>query len=248
MNDVIDLPAASTTRPGAPRVDLYAPIHKGLRHFMTDTLLRVGSVDTADEIDLQGTLAQLDALLTHLRSHLQHENDVVHPAIEARQPGVAQRIAGEHDDHLASIEALQAERAELARTPAALRAPLALRLYRHLALFVAENLQHMHVEETVHNQALWAAYSDAELIALHDTIMEHVGPQEMATGLLWMAPALSHAELAGMLGGLRATQPAGQVHAVLELVKARLSPARWNKLADALGLASAPGSGATAVR
>jgi hypothetical protein len=43
------------------------------------------------------------------------------------------------------------------------RMPLALRLYHHLALFVADNFQHMHIEETVHNPTLWAHYSDAEL-------------------------------------------------------------------------------------
>lgn len=240
MNDVIDFPPA-TRAERAPRMDLYAPIHKALRHVMTDTLVRMGSVDPADEADLHGTLAQLDSLLGMMRAHLQHENRFVHPAIEAHHPGAARRIAGEHEEHLASIDALQAERTTLALTGPADRAPLALRLYRHLALFVAENLQHMHVEETVHNQALWAAYSDAELMALHDTIMAHVGPTERASLLLWLAPSLAHAELACMLGDMRATLPTEAFASVLELVQARLTPVRRDKLARALAAVAQPG-------
>ena len=47
----------------APRADLYAPIHKALRLFMTDTLQRIGSLDTADADEMQATLGQLDAIL-----------------------------------------------------------------------------------------------------------------------------------------------------------------------------------------
>ena len=68
-----------------PRFDLYGPIHKGLRHFMHDTLWRVGHLDPQDDGERDETLAQLDSLLALLHSHVQHENDHVHSAIEARQ-------------------------------------------------------------------------------------------------------------------------------------------------------------------
>ena len=35
--------------------------------------------------------------------------------------------------------------------------------YRRLSRFVAENFEHMLVEETRHNAALWELYTDAEL-------------------------------------------------------------------------------------
>ena len=42
---------------------------------------------------------------------------------------------------------------------------MALRVQRQLALFVAENLHHMQIEETTHNDLLWESYSDAEIQA-----------------------------------------------------------------------------------
>jgi hypothetical protein len=240
MNETVAFPQAAAAST-VPRRDLYGPIHKAIRHFMADTLVRVGSMDAADSADMHTTLNQLSGLLALLRGHLQHENRFVHPAIEARSQGGARRIAGEHDDHVASIDALQAEADALAARPADRRGPSAMRLYRHLALFIAENLQHMDFEETAHNAVLWAAYSDAELQDMHAAIMAHVPPQEMGVVLHWMAPALSHAELAQMLGGMQAEMPPENLRAVLDQVKLRLSAARWGKLAAALGVPQQPG-------
>lgn len=63
------------------RRDLYAAIHKALRHGMTDTLLRCGRLDGSDPAAQAATLAQLDELLGLCARHLQHEDDFLHPAI-----------------------------------------------------------------------------------------------------------------------------------------------------------------------
>ena len=60
-------------------------IHKALRHFMTDTLVRVGRLDIDDADEMSATLAQLETLLTLCTRHIEHENDFLHTAIEARQ-------------------------------------------------------------------------------------------------------------------------------------------------------------------
>src|SRR5256714_6084384 len=195
------LPARTAT---AQRLDLYAPIHKALRHFMTDTLLRVGRLDVTDADEMAATLGRVDTLLATAASHLAHENEFVHPAIDAKQPGTAQRIAGEHQEHLQAIAALREDTRQLraAATPAS-----SARLYRHLALFVAENMQHMHVEETVHNAALWSHYSDGELKALHDRLLASIPPAEMMQVLRWMVPALAPMERAGLLREMQGVLP-----------------------------------------
>jgi hypothetical protein len=196
------LPTRTAT--AAPRPDMYAPIHKALRSIMADTLLRVGRLDVSDAGEMAATLGQVEALLDVCTSHLAHENAFVHPAIEARQPGTAGRIAAEHEDHLQAIAALREDTRQLraSATPS-----LATRLYRHLALFVAENLQHMHYEETVHNEALWTHYSDADLKEIHDRLLASIAPPEMMQVLRWMVPALAPMERAGLMGELKAALP-----------------------------------------
>jgi hypothetical protein len=222
--------------PPAPRADLYAPIHKALRSFMSDTLCRIGRIDVTDDDELHAGLGQLGDLLAACTSHLQHENHFVHTAIDARLPGGAHRTADDHLEHGQSIEALRAE-ADGLRTASVERRPaLALRLYRHLALFVAENLQHMQFEETANNQALWQHYSDAELHAVHRALVASIPPAEMMQTLRWMLPALTPQERAGMLGEMQQGMPPEAFRTVLDMLRPQLAASAWRKLALALNL------------
>src|SRR5688572_21684584 len=131
----------------APRMDMYAGIHKALRALMADTLLVVGRMDVDDADELAATTGRVLELLEFCRSHLRHENEFVHAAIEARAPGASTVIAHEHEEHEREIELLAEAAQALRDACAASRAPVALDLYRSLALFIAENFQHMHIEE-----------------------------------------------------------------------------------------------------
>jgi len=217
-----------------PRFDLYAPIHKALRLFMTDTLLTLSRLDLDDAQDLASGLAQLDALLDATNCHLQHENDFIHPAIELRREGTSHRIAAEHREHLDAIATLRAQAATLRAEP---EPATAHRLYRQLAAFIAENFEHMDVEETRHNQALWAAYGDAELQAIEARILAGIGPQEMSQWLRWMIPALNPAERAQLIAGL----PPEARAPVLATARSLLDDAAWAKLCIALGNAAVSG-------
>lgn len=180
-----------------PRHDLYRPIHKGLRAAMFDTVLRVGRVDAHDDEGLAQALEQAQRLLALLASHIRHENDFVHCAIEARRPGGAAATAEEHRQHLDALHALNLEVTGLRHAPAADRAPLLHRLYRHLAQFTAEQLLHMHLEESQNNEALWTLYSDIELAALHRRLLESAEPHTLQEAQRWMALALNPQERAG---------------------------------------------------
>lgn len=215
----------------APRFDLYAGIHKALRLAMTDTLTRLGSLDAADVGARNEAIAQLGALLDQCRAHVDKENHHVHPAIEARRPGTCAHIADEHVEHLAAIDALEAELVAFQCAP---DAAAAFGLYRHLARFVAENLAHMEFEESVHNAALWATHSDAELMQIHEAIVASIEPAAMGQVLHWMLPAMNHDERVGMLLGMRATAPAPAFEGAMQLAHQRLPQRDWARLVRAL--------------
>lgn len=237
---------ATASRPAAQaatahRLDLYVGIHKALRHFMTDTLHRVGRMDSGDAAELARTLGQFEDLMALCEQHIHHENHFVHAAIEARAPRAAARTAGDHVEHFAHIEALRADARRVAQADAAARPALALRLYRHLALFVADNFQHMNVEETQNNAALWANYRDDELMALHQRIVASLPPEENLLVMRWMIPASTPAERAQVLGGMRAGAPAEAFAAALDAVRPHLDDSAWDQLARALGVPQQPG-------
>lgn len=240
MTQVTQVAAAGEGR-AAPRFDMYATIHKALRALMADTLLAVGRVDTDDALELAQTCQRVMELLDFCASHLQHENDFVHPALEMGRPGTSSQIAGEHEEHIRHIEQLRAQTAALLTMPMAARASGTLTLYRGLSRFIAENFEHMLHEESAHNAALWSAYSDAELLAIHDALVASIPPGEMMTIVRWMVPFMNPAERLAMMAGMQAHAPAPAFTAALDTVRPHLSDVEWAKLTCGLGLPAVPG-------
>ncbi|MGC4396717.1 hypothetical protein [Hydrogenophaga sp. T2] len=232
---------AATARTGEGRFNLYAGIHKALRHTMTDTLIALGRTDAADEAALRNACDRMVELMEMCERHLEHENRFIHTALQLRCPGVCDAVAREHEDHLRATQQLSAAARGMAAVPAEQRASAMHALYLALALFVADNLQHMHAEETRHNAALWAAYDDLELIALHDALVASIPPQEMMQTLHWMLPAVNATERLGLLNDLQAKAPAPVFDAVLDLARLRLNQPDFARLARGVNLPPVPG-------
>lgn len=226
---------------GVPRMDMYAGIHKALRALMADTLVALGRMDTDDTLELLQTTQRVMELLDFCASHLRHENQFVHAAIEARAPGASDVIAHEHEAHEKHIAELAEITGALLKCPAPARAAAALSLYRQLALFIADNFQHMHIEETAHNAVLWARYTDAELADIHNALVASIPPDEMMYVMRWLVPFMNPAERTAVLADMQAHAPAPAFAAVLDLVRPHLTEAEWAKLARSLGLAAVPG-------
>lgn len=221
-----------------PRYDLYGPVHKALRAQLCDALLRVSRIDVSDEADRARACDRVSVLLSDLRLHLAHEEEFIHPLLETLQPGSAAPVLGEHDDHREAMFELELLIANLRTTPSA---QVAHTVYRRLALLVAENLDHMEIEEGRIQELLWAHLTDAELDELNGRIVAHVSPQEFAGLLEWMLPALTPMQRAGMLGQMRDRAPAPVFEGVLGIARAHLDPSGWVKLSRALQLPAVPG-------
>lgn len=223
-----------------PRMDMYSGIHKALRACMADALLALGRLDADDAQDVAAASRRVLDLLDICASHLRHENDFVHRAIEARAAGASAAVAHDHDEHGEHIGHLRSLTQALQGSAPAGRAVLAQQLYRQVALFTAENFRHMNVEETAHNAVLWARYTDAELAAVHDALVASIPPEKMMQIARWMLPALNPAERLAVLSDIRAKAPTAVFEAMLEVAQPHLTAGEWAKLARGLGLAPVP--------
>lgn len=226
-----------TAAANSARFDIYRNVHKGLRAFMSDTLMRVARMDPDDPGERDPVLFQVRQLLEILDAHIKHENEHVHPAIEARCSGSSQQITGEHESHHQAIARVEARLEAIgnARQRQA-RGAAALALYRELALFIGENFEHMEAEESLHNSALWATYTDEEIHGIHQRLLSAVEPAKMAIFLRWIVPNLSHPERCEMLAGMQQGMPPEAFEKVLELVRPHLGTRDWSKLGSALAL------------
>jgi hypothetical protein len=234
------------------RHNIYALIHKGLRAWMCDVLTMVGRTDPHDSADVAAALGKVRALLAACTSHLEHENDFVHTALEARAPGSALVTAGEHDQHERSLAQLEEWAQRVEGTNGSARVSAATGLYRQLALFVSESFEHMHREETQVHATLTAHFNEAEVFAIEQAIVDSLPPEETMTVMRWMAPSAAPHERAALLAGLQQNAPRPAFQSVLGLVKPHLTEREWAKLGAAIGpmpldgdesMAAAPATG-----
>lgn len=220
------------------RYNSYALVHKGLRAFMMHTLNKTGTADWQDGDDCANVLATVRSLAETCRSHLQHENDFIHTAMEARRPGSARHGQLDHHEHEQAISGLLADCDRIERSHAGERSRLGAMLYDRLALFIAENLEHMAMEEVDHNAVLWAHYSDAEIIAIEQALVASIAPEKAMHFLRWMLTAATPAERADKLRGMRAQMPPEVFLGVLAMLQPLLSATDWHKLQLALELST----------
>jgi hypothetical protein len=206
---------------------------------MADTLTRVGNTDPTDTQERDATLAQVADLMDLCELHIQDENNFIHPALERALPGSAARIAGEHRHHAEAIQDLRDLAAMASHTEAAACENTMFRLYKAMALFVADNFAHMEFEETEHNAMLWAHYTDAELIEIEHRLVASIPPQAMVKALHWFMPALNAAERSEMMQGMRQGMPPEAFVGVLDIARRTLKSADYTKLTRSLGIAQA---------
>jgi len=216
------------------RYDIYRLIHKGMRAFLTDTLLTVGRMDASNEDELRLGLLKLQRLLDFCMNHLDHENKFIHPALDACMPGSADSMYAHHEHHVHLIRELGDIAQELLQKSGVEQEQLAADLYRKLALFVADNLAHMHEEETINNGILWQHYTDAEIQAIERALVSTISPQQNAEVMNWILPAINHGERHEFLAGMRQHAPRAHFQNVLDIARQQLNWEDWSKLKFAL--------------
>lgn len=221
------------------RMNMYGPIHKGLRARMAEAVTALGRMDGDDAQQVESTLDLVDDLLDICIDHLEHENRFVHTAMEARAPGSADSATIDHAHHQAEIAALKTLCSHVATCRGHERTELAHRLYLAFSTFVAENLAHMRFEEEHNNAVLWTHYSDEELLAIEQALVASIPEAKRPRALRLIVPALAHAERAQFLARMREGMPAPAFAGVLAMLMPLLDACEQAKLRTALGLEDA---------
>lgn len=189
-----------------PEDDLYYAIHKALRLANARMLIALGQTDPQSPSSVAGTLTMLREHLTACEKHLEHENEFIHAVLEERLPGGASHADEDHEAHertfaelkemIGAIEAASSERPRLWR-----------KLYQRFALFFAEDLEHMHEEETLVMPLIAAHFSPEETKAIEGRIIASIPPAEMVEGVRLMLQASCATERETMVRGMQAGMP-----------------------------------------
>jgi Hemerythrin HHE cation binding domain len=220
----------------AGRYNIYVNIHKALRAFLCETLVAAGRVDADDDGEVAALLDQARALHVILSAHIEHENRFLHTAMEARQPGSSADAARDHAEHECALRKLRQAIDAVGDTRGSARTAASSQLYRRLALCVAENFEHMHLEETQNHAVLCTHYSDAEIHGIEAALVATLSPEIAAVSTRWMIPWVNHAERVVLLTGMRQKAPPEVFEGALAIAKSYLNARDWDKLVRKLAL------------
>jgi hypothetical protein len=220
------------------RLDLYRPIHKAIRLCLLDTVTRVGNMDETLDAEVREAADAVRGLLAMLAAHIINE-DVVHSAVERRCPGASAALAHAHEEHAAELRHLEDGVRRLESAVAHERQPLAHALYLELARFAGENLAHMNLEETQMNPLLWSLFSESELYDIYNQVLAAEPPEQLAAGVRWLVPALTHAERVAVIEGARGGIPPAVFEQLVAGTRALLSERDFVRLCASLGMEQA---------
>jgi hypothetical protein len=109
----------------------------------------------------------------------------------------------------------------------------------------AENLQHMHAEETLNNPVLQAHYTDAELQTIHQRLLRSLTHDQITMVLRWMAPALAPNEQSIVFAGMQKMIAPEGFRDILAMIQPKLGEDVWRRLAQTLRLPTRPQPSAT---
>lgn len=218
------------------RYDLYGAVHKGLRKAGCELLVRLGSADYGDPQECEAVLENLRSYLMMAGSHVVHEDENIHDLLRQRG-GSTDVVDDQHDDHRTAFALLEKLAADIEKAWPLHKAAAGRKLYLAFAAYLAEDLAHMHEEETVVAPALWKSFTDEELVVLEMRIVASMPPEKNMAFMRMMIPAMNPAERAALLGAMRKGAPPEIFSAVIEFaVRPGLSEKAFSDLAIRLQL------------
>jgi hypothetical protein len=214
----------------------YRDIHKGIRAELFALTSAAGSLDPHDRSGRADLARHVQSVVELLGSHAEHEDAVIQPVLEAQLPGLAAQIATDHPRIEAQIEAIRdLADAAVDAADADVRDDV-FRIYVELASFTSVYLTHQDFEERDVMPALERTLGVDGVFALQQAIVATIPPDEMATSLALMIPAMNIDDRTELLGGMQEGAPAEVFTGVWGLVKSVLPPADALALGHRLGV------------
>jgi len=213
----------------SPRLDLYAPIHKGLRLLLTDLTARVARAPSSDDVGAARIRAAVVRAVDFLREHAAHEDAHVEPLYLTAAPELARELRGDHRGFERREDALLAQVDHLVTARGTERSAIGAALQAELIAYVQLQFQHMRREETAGNAALWAGYDDVRLSQVHLAITSSIPPERTLEWLEVFLPAWTVEEAGTLLADVRATAPRAFADRVFAAAR-RILGDRWDRL------------------
>ena len=219
------------------RYNIFNLIHKGLRRVLYDTALQLQRADFGSDEESQRVLSQLDLTLNYFEGHAEAEDMFILPAIQRFDPAMVQDFESQHvEDHRLGHLLMLLKENVMSEDNAKGRISAATELTHAFNEFVGFNLYHMNKEEAFINPLLWTHFTDLELQAITQQIIQNIAPQKLITLNRWMMRSINLTEATEWLSSVRKNAPAEVYNGFLVMAAEELEPETWLQLRNKMNV------------
>ena len=216
-------------------VDLYRPIHKGLRSAACDLISITGRVDWSSQPEVAAWLAQAGPIVDILQLHGVIEDAFYHPALEEAQLGCTEETAATHRARAQDLKSILERLDDLQQLPDgdAARLDQGQRFYFELCQAVALDIDHLAQEEVDLLPIFEAEFTDDELLAIRWQVFRYCTDDQLRLNLRYVVRAVNVHERAFYLHNLQAG-PDGVFELATELAREQLTEDEWAATSEQL--------------
>ncbi|MBW7912257.1 MAG: hemerythrin domain-containing protein [Taibaiella sp.] len=216
------------------RYNVFNQIHKGLRHLMYDTAVRLQTTDLSRP-EATEVINSVSLVVDLFDEHAHHEDKYVLPMVEKHNPALVADFEKDHElDHKLSDGLRQLVASWKSAATQQERNITGQGIFYAFNEFIAFNLYHMNREEDTLLATLWKHHTDEELHAASQAIVASIPPDVLMLESKWMMRSMNNAEIAEWMTGIKHGAPA-EVYAVyLQMAEQELSAERFHMIASAL--------------
>lgn len=205
--------------------------HKGLRNLLAKVSFLAGNLDYTSVHEIDQLKIFAGELFDFLGQHAHVEDTMVLPDLESKSPGSTHENHEDHEILEAIVAKLvkQVENLSIKSTPTDF-----LDFFMEISDFHSKYLAHMLMEEREVLKAIWANFTDEELIAQHRRIVSSFTPEKILRWYRFIVPALNPQERKMVLNGMKANAPEAFFKELMEVVKAEMTEFAFSSLLKSL--------------
>ncbi len=213
------------------RVNIFNQVHKGLRAALYHTATMLQQVDFTSKAGAEEAFELLKEVVMLFDEHARKEDKYILPAIEQFEPSLSDCFKEEHvEDKALSAALLEAIENFEKLDSREEKTAAGIALNHDFSAFMIFNLKHMQKEEDVLNKLLWRYYNDADILAIHDTIVQSITPWHFDFYSKWMLRGLNNDEIIYWLKAVDSNAPPVVFQTLFAKAKNEVSKERFHSI------------------
>ncbi len=182
--------------------------HKYVSFMLTEYERLLAKTDFSSISAVNALKEPLRLLHALMNGHAAYENSAIHELLRQKSSTAHEAIEKDHEEHEQQFEAFTAGLENITNcADEQMRQSLGYLFYLSFRFFVAENLRHIHIEETVIMPALQKLYSDEELSTVEAKTYDHMTSEQMIQMMEHLFPHMDLNDKIFFLGDIKKTQP-----------------------------------------